>query len=358
LLPDAGYLQEEEARNANRHGYSRHHPALPLFTREEGERAVRQFEAVDWHQEREIRGGLRFTLRRAGHLLGAASVLVRDAATSVLFSGDLGRPDDILMPAPEAPGEADHLVVESTYGNRRHNHADPKAALAAVVNRAVERGGVLLIPSFAVGRAQVLLHLLAQLKAERAIADVPVFLNSPMATDATRLFCRYEGEHRLTPEQCARMASAAHYVNSVDESKALNARAGPMIIVAASGMATGGRVLHHLKAFAPGERNTILFVGYQSGGTRGAAMLAGAESIKIHGEYVRVRAEVVALDQLSGHADAEELLAWLARFRSPPRRTFITHGEPAAADALRLAIAEKLGWLAEVPEYRERVTLT
>lgn len=357
LLPDAGHLQEEEAKNANRHGYSRHRPALPLFTREEGERALHQFAPVDLEHDIDLGGGLKARLSRAGHLLGAAFVLLTDSYASVLFSGDLGRPNDLTMLPPSIIRHAAYLVLESTYGNRRHDSSDPKVTLAEVINRTVKRGGAVIIPSFAVGRAQTMLYYLHLLKAENAIPDIPVFLNSPMATDATHIFCRHLGEHRLTPAQCKQMCGVAKYVNSVEESKDLNVHRGPMIVVAASGMATGGRVLHHLKTYAPDPRSTILFAGYQAGGTRGAAMLAGAESIKIHGEHVPMRAEVVALSQLSGHADYTETLHWLQHFETPPRETFITHGEPAAADALRLRIQEQLGWRCQVPEYQQKVML-
>ncbi len=357
LLPDAGHLQEEEARNANRHGYSKHRPALPLFTREEAERALQYFVPVDAERETDLSAGLKLQLSRAGHLLGAALVKLTDSTTSILFSGDLGRPNDLTMLPPAVIRKTDFLVIESTYGNRRHAASDPRVALAEVINRTVERGGVVIIPSFAVGRAQTMLYYLHLLKAENAIPDIPVFLNSPMATDATHIFCRHLGEHRLTPAQCRQMCSVARYVNSVEESKELNVKRSPMIVIAASGMATGGRVLHHLKTYAPDPRSTILFAGYQAGGTRGAAMLAGAEAVKIHGEYVPVRAEVVALDQLSGHADYTETLHWLQHFEAPPRETFITHGEPAAADALRLRIQEQLGWSCRVPEYGQKMTL-
>lgn len=358
LLPDAGHLQEEEAKNANRHGYSKHRPALPLFTREEGERALQQFAPVDLECDVNLGGGLKVNLSHAGHLLGAAFALLSDASTSVLFSGDLGRPNDLTMLPPAIIRRADYLVLESTYGNRRHDSSDPKIALAEVINRTVKRGGVVIIPAFAVGRAQAILYYIHLLKAESAIPDIPVFLNSPMASDATHIFCRHLGEHRLTPAQCKRMCAVAKYVNSVEESKELNVYRGPMIVISASGMATGGRVLHHLKAFAPDPRSTILFAGYQAGGTRGAAMLAGAESIKIHGEYVPVRAEVAVLHQMSGHADYSEILHWLQHFECPPRETFITHGEPVAADALRVRIREQLGWRCQVPEYQQKVLLT
>jgi metallo-beta-lactamase family protein len=215
-----------------------------------------------------------------------------------------------------------------------------------------------LIPSFAVGRAQSLLYYIHRLKADGRIpADLPVFLNSPMAQDATVLYRQHRAEHRLDPEQCHAMCHAARIVNSVEESKALNARRGPMVIIAASGMATGGRVVHHLKAFAPDPRNTILFSGYQAGGTRGASILQGAQSVKIHGTQVPIKAEVAVLDNLSAHADCAEIIQWLRGFRRAPKETFITHGEPAAADALRLRIEAELGWNCRAPDHMETVAL-
>jgi len=261
------------------------------------------------------------------------------------------------MHAPAAAGEADFLVVESTYGNRRHPADNPEQTLADHLKRALKRGGVVVIPAFAVGRAQALLHYLARLKQRGAIPDVPVFLNSPMAVDATRIYHNHRAEHRLTPAECRAACSVARMVNSADESRALNTRGGPMIIISASGMATGGRVLHHLKAFAPDPHNMVLFPGFQAAGTRGAAMLSGADSIKIHGEYVPVRAEVVGMEGLSAHADYAEILAWLRSFPRAPRKTFITHGEPAAADELRRRITETLGWPCEIPNYLDRVAL-
>jgi metallo-beta-lactamase family protein len=249
-------------------------------------------------------------------------------------------------------------VLESTYGNRRHEREDPAVKLADAIRRTAARGGVVVIPSFAVGRAQSLLYEIARLKREGAIAsDLPVYLNSPMAIDATQLYRTHHARHRLSPEQCAAMCAAAVMVNSVDESRRLNERHGPMVIIAASGMATGGRVVHHLKAFAPDPRNLILFCGFQAGGTRGATILSGAKAVKIHGEYVPIRAEVASIENFSAHADAPEILQWLGSLRAPPRRTFITHGEPAAADALRLQIEETLRWPCEVPDYLARAEL-
>ena len=357
LLPDSGHLQEEEARYANKRSYSKHTPALPLYTLEDAERAMQAFSPVPFEKDIVLGGSLSARLIPNGHILGSGCVLIKDAQTSLLFSGDLGRPNDLIMRAPERVGQADYLVMESTYGNRRHDPADPQIKLAEIIHRTVERGGTILIPSFAVGRAQTLLYYIHLLKATRAIPDIPVFLNSPMAADATRIFHKHRGEHRLTDAQCDAMCRTAHIINSVEESKALNERKDPMIIISASGMATGGRVLHHLKVLAPDARNTILFAGFQAGGTRGAAMLNGADSIKIHGEYVPLRAEVAVLDNLSAHADYEEIIEWLKHFHAPPRQTFITHGEPAAADALRHHIEEHLHWNVRVPDYLEKVVL-
>ncbi len=357
LLPDSGHLQEEEAGYANERGFSKHKPALPLYTREDAERCLGLFRPIGFRHEHPLGEDLTLRLLPAGHILGAACVSIDTPRTSVLFSGDLGRPHDLVMPPPSLIERADYLVVESTYGNRRHDPADPLGQLAEIINRTARRGGVVVVPTFAVGRAQTLLYCIHLLKARKAIADFPVYLNSPMAVDATRIFRQHQGEHRLTPAQCDSLARVATIVNSVEQSKRLNQSHGPMIILAASGMATGGRVVHHLRAFAPDSRNTILFTGFQAGGTRGASIVQGAEVIKIHGEYVPVRAEVQQLENLSAHADAGEILSWLRGFAHPPRRTFITHGEPDAAEALRHHIEQELQWPCVIPEYLQRVML-
>jgi metallo-beta-lactamase family protein len=359
LLPDSGHLQEEEAEYANRRGYSKHSPALPLYTQEDAERTLQFFAPVALDREFVPAPGVRVRLTSSGHVLGSSFVTLAAGGRTVVFSGDVGRPNDLIMQAPAVIEAADYLVVESTYGDRRHDTADPMLALGEVINHTVARGGLVVVPSFAVGRAQSLLYYIHLLKAAGTISPLlPVFLNSPMASDVTELYHRHRALHRLTPEQCDAMCHAAKIVNSADESRALNSKQFPMVIIAASGMATGGRVLHHLKAFAPDPRNTILFSGFQAGGTRGASMLQGATEVKIHGQYVPVRAQVAALHNLSAHADYAETLGWLGQFKGKPRRTFITHGEPAAADALRRHIAETLRWEAEVPEYQQSVDLT
>ncbi|HSN41372.1 MAG TPA: MBL fold metallo-hydrolase [Burkholderiales bacterium] len=357
LLPDSGHLQEEEAEFANRHGFSKHSPALPLYTREDGKRALRAFTPAAFGRDVRLDSQLTLRFSPSGHILGSAFVQIRDASTSILFSGDIGRPHELIMPAPAEMAGADYLVLESTYGDRRHESTDPQEIMASIIQRTVRRKGVVVIPAFAVGRAQTLLYCIHLLKARGAIPDIPVYLNSPMATDVTRIYHKYRSEHRLTPEQCEAMCSTAHIINSVEESIELNEKPGPMIIISASGMATGGRVVHHLKKFAPDPRNTILFSGFQAGGTRGDGLINGAETIKIHGEYVPVRAEVASIHNLSAHADYQEILDWLSHFKKPPRETYITHGEPGASDALRRRIEETKRWRCTVPEYRQTVKL-
>jgi metallo-beta-lactamase family protein len=358
LLPDSAHLQEEEAEYANRRGFSKHHPALPLYTQEDAQAALQQIIPVDFEQLIDLGDGLTLKLSPNGHILGSAFVQINNQKKSIVFSGDIGRPNDILMKAPKNIKHADYLVLESTYGNRLHSHDDPKLKLATIINKTTQRKGVVIIPVFAVGRAQELLYYIHLLKSSGDIAnDTPVYLNSPMAIDATEIFSRHSECHRLTQDQSIALSRSAHMVNSVEQSKRLNETKGPMIILSASGMASGGRVVHHLKAFAPNPNNTILFVGFQAAGTRGYAMLDGAESIKIHGEYIPVRADVEYISNLSAHADYAEIIDWLGAFDSPPKTTFITHGEPVAADAMRLHIEEQLNWHVIVPDYLETVTL-
>lgn len=356
LLPDSGHIHEEDARYANRKKFSKHAPALPLYTEEDALRVFPQLSPVEFGDEVRI-GDLVVRLSRAGHILGAASVSISDGRHQLLFSGDLGRRDDLLMPPPEPPGAPDWVVVESTYGDRSHAEVDPIEAVAEILARTAQRGGVLLIPSFAVGRAQTLLYCLHEIFARGFGPRVPVYLNSPMAGSVTDLYERHVDYHKLSAAECGAVCDVATFTKTVDESKALCERRGPLVIISASGMATGGRVLHHLKALAPDPGNTILLPGFQAPGTRGAALASGASSIKIHGAYVPVRAEVIQLDVFSAHADREDLLEWLVACERAPRRVFVAHGEPVASDALRLGIEEKLGYEAEVPEYLERFEL-
>jgi metallo-beta-lactamase family protein len=358
LLPDSGYLQEKDADYANRHGFSRHKPALPLYTYEDAVTAIDRLEVIAFDQPQGLPGGATALLRRAGHILGAGSVQLDWAGTCIVFSGDLGRYGDPIMVDPASIEDTDYLLVESTYGNRRHDQRAQEDALNEVIRETIGRGGTVVIPAFAVGRAQSLLFYLHRLKSKGHLANVPVFLDSPMAADASEIFCRQLKDHRLPAHECRAACGVAHYVRNVEESKALTANPMPKVIVSASGMATGGRVLHHLKRYAPDPRNTILFAGFQAGGTRGAAMVAGVEHIKIHGQHVPVRAAVRTLDMLSAHADTDEIMRWLKGFRKAPRMTFVTHGEPTASDTLRHRIEEELGWPCLVPEHGQQVDLS
>lgn len=357
LLPDAGYLQEEEARYANKRGYSKHHPALPLYTAEDGRNTLELFQSYEQHESFKIGDDIQVKFTPAGHILGSCCVHISDGKKTIVFSGDVGRPHDAVMQAPEALGEIDYLVVESTYGNRRHEQTDPKEKIKEIINKTVKRNGIVIIPSFAVGRAQSILHLIAELKSDKQIPNIPVYLNSPMAIKATNIFCKHTDEHRLSKEQCDRACDVAEYVHTPEQSKALNLKKDPMIIISASGMATGGRILHHLKAFVGNPNNTILFMGFQAAGTRGEAMLSGADEIKIHGQYFPVKAEIASIDGLSAHADYVELLDWLGQIKSPPKKTFIVHGEPSAQDSFRRVIQDKLGWTVEIPSYQETAEL-
>jgi metallo-beta-lactamase family protein len=357
LLPDSGRLLEEEAGYANRKGSSKHHPAEPLYSEVDARAALRLLQGVGFEQAFEPAPGISATFRMQGHILGAAAVTLEFEGRRLTFSGDLGRPDDPVMLAPAPLADSDWVVVESTYGNRVHPAETLERELLEVLQRVVARNGVVVIPAFAVGRAQMLLHVIAQLQSSGRLPEVPVYLNSPMAASVTGLYRQYPQLHRLDAAALDAMQRTTRIVDSVEASKALNRRKGPMVIVSASGMATGGRVLHHLVAFAPDPRNAIVLCGYQAGGTRGAVLAAGNRQLRIFGQDIHVGAEVAQLAAGSAHADADEILAWLRTAPQPPRKVFVTHGEPDAADALRARIEHELGWPAHFPEYLERVEL-
>ena len=357
LLRDTARLHEEDARFANKRRSSKHHPALPLFTVADSERAIARLRAHDGPHSFEIAPGVEIEFRPAGHILGAASVRVSDGRHSVVFSGDLGRSDDWLMQPPAAPLSADHVVVESTYGNRLHPDEDAMEVLAEVVTTTARRGGIVLVPAFAVGRAQTVLHLLAHLRKTGRIPRLPTFLNSPMAIDATELFMESVGQHRLSAAEIGEMGASVELVRSVDESKQLTARPGPMIVLSASGMLTGGRVLHHLFQVAPDHRSTIVLAGYQAPGTRGETLSNGARTLRVFGEDIPVRARVVQLDSLSAHADSDELVAWLQASPVVPASVSVVHGEATAAETLRRRIQHELGWRAQVPTIGSSVTV-
>lgn len=358
LLPDSGRLQEEEADYLNRHHASKHKPALALYSEEDARHALRYLQPLPFHDKMDVVPGIEACLRPAGHILGASSVYLSAGGRTILFSGDVGRPDDLIMRPPSAVEDADYMVVESTYGDRLHEPLDNEALLGDIINRTTARGGSLVIPAFAVGRAQTLLFILSRLKARRAIPDVPVFLDSPMAIDMTEIYHRHRAEHRLTPEECKGLCRVAKMVRTSDESRALNAMHYPAVIISASGMATGGRVLHHIRRLAPDHRNTIILAGYQAGGTRGARLAAGEKTIRIFGEEVAVNAEIAALHGMSAHADAAQLVQWMSSASRAPQKVFLTHGEPGPADTLRQRIQKALGWNASVARMGQAVELT
>ena len=352
LLPDSGHIQEEDAAFANRHGFSKHAPALPLYTRQDALDALSVLKAVDFDKVISPLPGWKATYSAAGHILGASSILLEVAGRRILFSGDLGRPDDLIMSPPDAAPQADTVLIESTYGDRTHPREDVLAELAPALQRVAKRGGVAVVPVFAVGRAQALLHAIHLLKMKGELpTSLPVFLDSPMAVHTTHLFEHHLGDHRLSRQDTHALTHSATMVNSTDESKALASRHGPMVILSASGMATGGRVLHHLEHYVGNHRNMVILTGYQAPGTRGATLASGAKSLRIHGRDVEVNAEVVQLESASAHADANQLLAWLRTMPQAPDQVYVVHGEPGPADTLRGRIQRELGWRAAVPEH-------
>ena len=357
LLPDSGHLMEEEAEYLNRKGKTKHAPALPLFTKKEAERSLEYFETVPFKQEKNLGPGFDFKFLYAGHIFGAASIVINIEGRKIAFTGDIGRLNDKILYPPESLPEVDYLVTESTYGDRLHKDSDILTSLAEVINETYRRNGVVIIPAFAVGRAQMLMYYLSVLKKEKRIPTFPMYLNSPMATNASDLLCKYKDLHKLTEDECNETCDVVKYVRSVEESKSLNEKKGPMLIISASGMLTGGRVLHHLKAFAPFPQNTILLSGYQAVGTRGEALEKGADEIKIHGEYIPVKAQVKVLDNMSAHADYKEIIQWLTESKIQPKKVFVTHGDPSAADGLRRRLSETFGWDCVVPSHQDIVKL-
>lgn len=365
VLPDAGHLQEEEARYANRAGYSKHDPALALFTEDDAVAALGQLQPVDYADEVEVAPGVWVTFRPAGHILGSSTVTVRLADHDdrrIVFSGDLGRPHHPLLVPPAPVGDVDVLVCESTYGDRVHDDALGLDRFAEAVTATARRGGTVLIPAFAVDRTEVVLFHLRALTAAGKIPSLPVFVDSPMALSALALYRRAiaQRDAELRPELQGDDVFGAGSITearSVEESKALAALDEPAIIVSASGMATGGRVVHHLARLLPDRRNTVLLVGFQAPGTRGQLLAEGATSLKMLGRYVPVRAHIEQIDGFSVHADRDELASWIATATTRPETVYLVHGEPSAAETLRDDLVTRDGLNAVVARHRERVRL-
>jgi metallo-beta-lactamase family protein len=364
LWPDAAHLHEEDARYANKRGYSRHRPALPFFDGREAARALEMLKSVPFHERVELAPGLAFTFHRVGHILGAAFLAVEADARRLVFSGDVGQRDVPILKDPETPDGANYLVLESTYGDRLHPGGSPRDELGRAVSEAIARRGAILIPAFAIGRAQDVLYHLRSLQREGGLPDsLPIYLDSPMAVSAVDIYCRATSEHDVEMAAlrdaglCPIEGPSVQLVRDRVESKALNERTGAMVIISASGMLSGGRILHHLKRRLPDPETTLLFVGFQAAGTLGRRILEGAHEVRIHGEPVPVRAAVREISALSAHADQQGLVQWAGALPAPPQTTFLVHGEPSAREALRGELRSKFQWNVVLPEEGEAVEL-
>jgi metallo-beta-lactamase family protein len=388
VLPDSGRIQEEDAEQANRHGYSRHRPALPLYTEDDAVNTLTMLQPVGYDRPMPVADGVEVEFINAGHLLGSAYAQVRTNGLTILFGGDLGRFERPVLPDPAMVEHADYLLVESTYGDRVHEDDDDGEKLANVIRETAQRGGRVIIPAFAIGRVEDLLWWIKKLEEEKRIPILPVFVDSPMASKA---LARYrervnELDPDLHPEErdetaphgpaahdlrdkrrlqaqrerelCAFCTQKFRAVSSTQESKDLTRSKMPAIIISSSGMATGGRVLHHLKAALPDTRNTVLLVGFQAEGTRGRRLVNGEKTLRIHGMEVAVNARVEQLGSMSAHADSREIMRWLRGFKAPPKRTFLVHGEPSAMQTLQQTIVNELKWNVHAPQWQERVELT
>lgn len=357
LLIDSGSLQEAEVKNINQRGGPSHPPAMALYTVRDAENSLKFFKAVDYDTVIDIGGSLKVTLIRSGHILGSAFVIVSDGRQKLTFSGDLGRPDQLILKSPPPLKQTDFLILESTYGDRLHEKSDPIKNISEIVNATVAKGGALIIPCFAVGRTETILYCLYQLKQKKVIPDIPIFLDSPMAISVADILCDFQDEYVLSPTVCKEMLSIATATRTAEESKKIDRAALPAIIIAGSGMADGGRVLFHLQHFISDPTTTVLFVGYQAEGTEGRALVDGAKTMKIHNEPYTVRAEIKEIENFSAHADYEEILEWLSHFENRPKKVFLTHGELQAAQALKYKIKERFGWSVIIPKYLESFDL-
>lgn len=364
MLPDSARLQEEDARYANKIRYTKHDPALPLYTEGDAFETLGYLKPLDFYSNFKLTDELSFSFLRAGHILGSGMVeMLREKEQKILFTGDLGRPVQFITKPPDDVLSTDVLVMESTYGNRIHERIDVSKRLAEIITTTASRGGVLLVPAFAIGRTQELLYILRKLEEQRAIPQIPVYVDSPMALGAIPIYDKNQIDFSkdltaLAGEDSSPFIySNIHTARSKEESKAINKITYPAIIISASGMATGGRILHHLKQRIGDHRNTILFIGFQAQGTKGRFLVEGAGEIKIHGQQYPVRAQIEYLDALSAHADYEEILNWLAHFKEPPQNTFLVHGEENASLSLAEKIKQRFGWNVQVPNYLESVDI-
>lgn len=368
LLPDAAHINEEEARYANKEGYSKHKPALPLFQMADARAALKLLKAVPFDQWQELRPGIRFRFHRQGHILGAAAVELETKVSggqrkTVYFSGDVGRYGVPILREPESYPGSDVLFLESTYGDRFHGETDPRTALGDEIRAGLKRGGVIIIPAFAIDRTQEILYMLHELVVDGDLPEIPVFLDSPMGIEATALYTRFLAEHDTEMRQFVADQENPIFPPNLQvtptsaDSRKLNSMRGPAIIISASGMATGGRILHHLKLRLPDPRNTVLFVGYQAVGTKGRRLVDGDEEVKIHGEWIPVKAHISKVSGLSAHADAGELMVWLGRRERDPEKVVLVHGEFEAQQVFAERLHEEYGWDPVIPELGENISV-
>jgi metallo-beta-lactamase family protein len=375
LLPDSGHLQEEDAAFHNKMKSSKHTPALPLYTFLEAQQCMTQFQAVDFEQVKQLRPEFSFRFVHAAHIVGSSmveiSLTTNGQARKLLFTGDIGRvrnsqvaPGRVLRSGPTEGESAEVLVMESTYGNRVHPKEDPRPQMAQLIRDTVKRGGSVVVPAFAVERTQKFLFMLKQLMDSGQVPKLPVFADSPMAIEAVKIFLKHSEEFSdETKQLVAKFGSPLQwegftFAKTPEESKRINDIKYPCVIVSSSGMVSGGRILHHLLLRLPDPRNLVLFIGFQSPGTRGATIKSGAKEVKIFGQFVPIRAQIAALEQFSDHADTPELLEWLHTFKGQPKDTYLVHGEPAAASLLQQAITKELGWNVHVAEWKEKVDVS
>lgn len=356
LLKDCAYLMEEDANYLNKTGNTKHHPALPLFGNRDVENTMTHFEIKNFNMTTDLGSNVSFKFLYVGHILGAASVVIRVNGIKIGFTGDAGRPNDPVLFDPSDMEEVDYLVTESTYGNRLHSREKIEKKLAEIINEAKESQGVILIPAFAIGRAMQVMYYLSELIKQNVIPPIPVFLNSPMAQDFSKIFFAHHELHKLSETQCESMTQMIQYVRSTEESKALNLMHGPMLIISASGMLTGGRILHHIKSFGGNPSTSIILTGFQPAGTRGEALQNGASELKIHGEYVKINAKIKQLD-ISAHADHGEMIQWFKRSRIRPKKVFLVHGEPSSTDEFRRRLFETFGWNCVIPQQNDQFVL-
>jgi len=344
ILLDSGKIQEEDAERANRYKYTKHEPAMPLYGIEDAVEAITRLESFEFNKWHAIDKNIQFKFINSGHILGSAFVILRVNKRILVFSGDIGRKKPILLHPFEYIKKADYVVIESTYGNRNHKNTSIHNNLLYCIKHTYSKGGILIIPTFSVERAQEIIYLLSVLNRENNLPEIPIYLDSPMGVDATEVYFSHPKSHKLTSEDIQSMRSTVQLISDVKASKAVVFDKGPKIVLAGSGMITGGRVLHYLDNLIGDKKNSILIVGFQAEGTRGRALLSGDSEIKFFGKYHKINAEVFKINEFSGHADQNELMDWLQHFTTPPILTFINHGEPHQSQALKTKIKTDLNW--------------